>query len=132
MRVPDLFPKENLKAEDLGDKTPTLTISRVTIEDLYIPDSNTSERKPVVWFQEMEQRHAKDPNKINKRLPINATNAYAIADQHGVETDDWAGKRITLCATTCRLGRDVVPCIRVTNDKGQIYDVKKRRWVKRP
>ena len=112
MRVRDMFNKEYLAAEDLGDKDVTLTISRVVQEELRTQAG--ADTKWVVYFSEMEARHEKDPKQINKRLVLNYTNAKTIANVTSQkDCEDWPGHKITMYATTTRLGRDTVPCIRV-------------------
>ena len=80
----EMFPSRWLKGEDLQGHEPTVTIARVTFERIQQQDG-TEEEKPVVWFQ------GKD-----KALILNRTNADAIAELYGDETDAWPGCSIKL------------------------------------
>ena len=111
MDVRTLFPTEYIASHDLAGKDVNLTISRVVVEDLRTTEG--SERKPIVYFEEMEERNRKDRNQPNKKLVLNKTNAKVIAGLLGYETDDWGGKRITLFATTCQAFGETVDCIRI-------------------
>lgn len=48
-----------------------------------------------------------------KPLILNATNSKTIAKLYGDYVEDWAGKQITLFATTTRFGGDTVDCLRI-------------------
>lgn len=79
MNIEQMYPGSHLKAADLQDREVTVTISHVAVEEF------GDEKKPVVYFQ------GKD-----RGLALNKTNATSIAMLHGSETDNWAGKDITL------------------------------------
>ena len=81
-----LFPNDYLGAPDLKGREVTLTISRVVREKLRTQDGD--EIKPIIYFKEMEERHAKDPMELNRRLVLNKTNATTIMGLHGNETDE--------------------------------------------
>lgn len=66
---------------------------------------NDKEIRPLVTFAE-----------VNKPLVLNKTNAKRIVALYGSDTAKWAGKRITLYATTCEFGGDEVECIRVKKE----------------
>lgn len=110
-----LFPNEYLGAADLRGKDVTLTVARLALEDLRT-ESGT-ERKPVLYFVELEERAKK--NQINKKLVLNKTNARSIMAVHGTETNDWKGKKITLYATTCQAFGQTVDCIRIRDGAKQ-------------
>jgi len=110
-----LFPNEYLGAPDLRGKDVALTIARVVRETLRTQDGD--EIKPIIYFKEMEERHAKDPSELNRKLVLNKTNATTIMGQLGNETDDWIGQKITLFATTCQAFGQTVDCIRVRGKK---------------
>ncbi len=93
---------EYLAAEDLMDRGDvTLTITGAGFEDATF-DQGRKERVGVVSFKEAK-----------RRLVLNKTNRDAIVSLHGWETDEWAGKQVTLYATTTKFGSKRVPCIRV-------------------
>lgn len=48
-----------------------------------------------------------------KPFILNATNSKAIAKLYGPYIEDWAGKRITLYASTTKMAGDTVECLRV-------------------
>lgn len=85
MKVTDIWPSKYVKAADLGDKLVTVTIAKLVIEDMGY--GAEAERKPVLYF-----------DKATKGMVVNRTNGMIIAHLYGPETDDWAGKRITLYA----------------------------------
>lgn len=49
----------------------------------------------------------------NKPMILNVTNSKSIGKLYGNFIEDWAGKQITLFATTTRMGGEVVECLRV-------------------
>lgn len=114
MKVSLLFPSEYIRCDDLDGRDVNLHVARVQMDTL--KTERGSERKPVVFFQEMEARHRQDRTKDNKKLVLNVTNAKTIAKLYGNETDDWAGKPITLFGTTCEAFGETVTCIRVRPD----------------
>ena len=48
-----------------------------------------------------------------KPMILNVTNSKSIAKLYGPFIEDWAGKRITLFASTTRLAGETVECLRV-------------------
>ena len=92
----EIFPGRFLKATDLDSKAVTMTIERVVQEEL------DEQVKAVVYFRGK-----------SKGLVLNATNYDAIADNHGVQTDDWPGVEIELYPTTVQFKGKRVACIRV-------------------
>lgn len=48
-----------------------------------------------------------------KPFILNNTNSKTIAKLYGPYVEDWAGKRITLYATTTKMAGDVVECLRI-------------------
>lgn len=110
-----LFPNDYLSAADLQERDVTLTISRLTQEELRTQEGN--EDKWVLYFKEMEERHRRDPKRRNKRLVLNKTNAASISKVWGNETNDWIGKAITLWPTTCQAFGKTADCIRVREKK---------------
>jgi hypothetical protein len=105
-----LFPHEYLSAPDLRGKDVTLTISRVFVDDLKT-DKGT-EKKPVMTFVELDKKRQRGET-CPWKLCLNKTNAKSIAKLYGFETEEWAGKRITLYATTCLAFGQTVDCLRI-------------------
>lgn len=97
MRVSDAFPSKYLKAEDLGQHKPTLTIASVTMETI------GDDTRPVVMFVGQA-----------KSLVLNKTNASVLVDAFGTdEMDDWRGQRLRLYATRVPYQGKMVPALRV-------------------
>lgn len=48
-----------------------------------------------------------------KPLILNATNSKSIHKLYGPYIEDWAGKQITLFASTTKLGSEIVECLRI-------------------
>lgn len=49
----------------------------------------------------------------NKPMILNVTNSKSIAKLYGQFIEDWAGKQITIYATTTKMAGEVVECLRV-------------------
>lgn len=103
MRISQLFPSKYVKATDLNGKTVTLTIAKLVLEEL--GHGAEKERKPVLYFQ-----------KATKGLVLNRTNAMTIAALYGDESDDWAGKRISIYPTRIRAFGAMQDTIRVREE----------------
>lgn len=84
MQLDELYPSRWIKSDDLAEGDLDLTIRELTIEQIGLEQEN----QPILWFNETE-----------KGLPLNVTNARAIGELHGSETNLWAGSRITLYRT---------------------------------
>jgi len=125
MRVSLLFPNAYLSADDFRGADVTMTIARLTVEDLRTNGGST-EKKPCLYFVEIEDKHKRGRMDDNKKLVLNKTNAKTIAAMYGNETDDWVGKRITLYPTTTKFGRDTVDCIRVRPSKPRAAQARKQ------
>lgn len=98
MKISNAFPSNYLKADDLQGGRFTLTIARVTMEQI-----SESESKPVVHFHNTQ-----------KGMVLNKTNAMNISILHGEETDGWVGKQVELFTTMVPFGNQTVPAIRIT------------------
>lgn len=99
MNIDSAFPSNYLKASDLGDKSPIVTIDRIEVE----PIDRDKEMKPVIYFKGKE-----------KGLVLNRTNAKKIAELTGSkDTDDWSGCQIRVYATETEFRGEKVECIRV-------------------
>lgn len=103
--MPDImaaFPSTYLKAADLGKSRPTVTIDRVSLEEV------GDDHKPVVYFA------GKD-----KGLVLNKTNAGAIVDIAGTsDYSKWGGVAIRLFATKTEYAGKRVDCIRIDEPEG--------------
>lgn len=97
--INDAFPSNYLKASDIRNVEPVVTIDHVAFE----PVGKTKEMKAVVYFK------GKD-----KGVILNKTNATKITQLAGSDqTEDWEGVRIKLFATTTEFGGETVECIRI-------------------
>lgn len=107
-----LYPGNFLATEDLQGRDVTLHISRLVHEEL--ATERGKERKWVLYFAELEEKHRKDPATPNRRLVLNKTCVKALAKLYGGETNDWISKPVTLFPTTCdAFGKKNTPCIRI-------------------
>lgn len=81
MQISTAFPSEFLRAADLQGRQVRATIDRVEIREV----GSDGDHKPVLFFS------GKD-----KGLVLNKTNATAIGDAYGDDTDDWTGQPLVL------------------------------------
>lgn len=99
MNIDKAFPSNYLKASDLGDAQPIVTIDRVEVEAI----GRDKELKPVLYFVGKE-----------KGVVLNKTNSNKIVGLLGSkDTDEWIGCKIRLYATETEFGGETVECIRV-------------------
>ena len=99
MNIDSAFPSNYLKASDLGDSQPVVTIDRVEVEAV----GRDKEVKPVLYFKGKE-----------KGLVLNKTNGRKIAELLGSkDTEDWAGGQIRIYATETEFAGETVECIRI-------------------
>jgi hypothetical protein len=97
--INSMFPSKYLKADDLGQHRPIVTISHVKLAEV----GQDGEKKPVCFFEGK-----------GKGLVLNKVNAETIAGLVGsFDIDDWPGHRIRLYATKVEFGGKRVPGIRV-------------------
>lgn len=101
MDIMSAFPSNYVKASDLQGREVEVAISHVTVEEI------GGDRLPVLHFQGAE-----------KGLVLNKTNATNISMVHGQDTDNWAGRRVTLFPAVTDFNGRTVPCIRVKGPKG--------------
>lgn len=81
MKISQEFPSQYLKASDLGGREIRVTMGRVEREEI------GTDKKLVLYFQ------GKD-----KGMVLNKTNANAIGDHYGDDTDDWYEQPLILFA----------------------------------
>ena len=99
MNINDAFPSNYLKASDLGNAQPVVTIARVDME----PVGREKEMKPVVYFAGKQ-----------KGIVLNKTNSKKIAELAGsFDTDDWIGVAVRLYATDVEFQGETVEAIRM-------------------
>lgn len=104
------FLGEYITAAELVGKMPTLTINKVTlekVESLKGGDDDAGGKmkdKIVIYFAE---------SKSGRGWLLNRTNAEAIKELWGRETDGWLGHKITLFTQQVKVGKKMEPGIRV-------------------
>jgi hypothetical protein len=96
MDIYSAFPSKYLKSSDLQGRQCKVIMDRIDIEEI------GSDRRPVVYFRGKE-----------KGLVINKTNANAIADMYGSNTNGWIGKEILIFPTRVDFKGERVDAIRV-------------------
>jgi hypothetical protein len=96
-----LFKGDYIAAVEMGDKTPTLTIKGVKLCKLEGEDGRQKD-KGIVFFRE-----------IDRGWVLCKTNAMCLARMFGDDTNDWAGKRVTLFSTMVQVGKEKAAGIRV-------------------
>lgn len=99
-----LLDREYLYHYDLDGRDVNVTIRSIGVEEMASSDGKQS-RKPVIYFEGLA-----------KGLVMNSTNLDMVASMHGIMTENWIGKRITLYPTKDRKGGKngtMVDCIRV-------------------
>lgn len=78
----------------------TVEIVRVAVEKVVVSGGKKEE-------------HTVAKLKGHKPWILNATNQKSIARLYGPYIEDWAGKKVTLYASTAKLAGDTVECLRV-------------------
>lgn len=97
MKSSEVFPSKWLKAEDLGDKEPTVIIDKIVLEEF------DNGQKPVMYFKGKE-----------KGVVINKTNWSMLEHLcRSEESDEWVGQKIRLVVEMVPFQGKVVPSIRV-------------------
>lgn len=101
MNINEAFPSKYLKAHELKDQTPTVTIDRVVLEQ--VRGRKGIDTKPVVYFRGEA-----------KGMLLNKTMAQSVTQiARSPMTETWAGVAITLYATTALFGTDTHEVIRI-------------------
>jgi hypothetical protein len=92
MKISQLFPRKYATGQDLVDKTPTLIIDLVQLEEMHSQPGAPAEKKPVIYFA-----------RATKGIVLTPTLARQIAAIHGDDTETWTGKSIQLYAESLRV-----------------------------
>jgi hypothetical protein len=106
VNVSQAYPSKYLKASDLNGQNITITIKKAELEEIGFDQ----ERKLVLSFANTD-----------KSMVLNKTNANTIAKLYGEETDDWNGKRITLCAREVEFQGTMTAALRVLAQKPEAH-----------
>ena len=104
MNANEMFPSKYLKASDLGEHTPIVTIASVSVESL--GSEEEKENKPVIYFEGKE-----------KGLVCNKTNWNTVMGLFGDETEDWIGKKIKLVTAEVAFKGKMTLSIRISSIK---------------
>lgn len=67
----------------------------------------------ITMMQGKKEVHSIMYLKGQKPMILNATNSKSIHKLYGPYIEDWAGKQITLYASTAKLGGEMVECLRI-------------------
>ncbi len=100
MRISEAYPSKYLKAADLAGQDRTVNIRACVQEEL--GQGSEMEVKPVLYFDGGQ-----------KGLVLNKTNAQAIAEDYGDDTEAWAGREIVLFVREVEYQGKLMPGIRV-------------------
>ena len=112
--IDDLFPSRFLKAADLKGQKRTLTISKITSEEV----GKDKKAEPIIYFQ-----------KCTKGLVLNKTNAKRIAEVLGSKAlADWPGKSVALYSKMVEFAGDLVPAIRIDAASGNAAQLSPTSW----
>ena len=104
MKLNEMFPSNLLKSQDVLDEGGEMLLTIENIEmKTFDRDDGTKDTKPIIFFSD------------EKQMVCNKTNANAIAEMHGDDTDDWIGKQITLVVKDVEFQGKTVLGIRVKN-----------------
>lgn len=99
--INDVYPSKFLKAYDLKGSTPTVTIARVTVEQ--VRSKTKVDTKIALFFVGK-----------TKGLLLNKTMALSVtAIAKSPQTEAWTGVPVMLYATTATFGQDVHDVIRI-------------------
>ncbi len=100
MRISEAYPSKYLKAADLAGQDRTVTIRACIQEEL--GQGTEMEVKPVLYLDGGQ-----------KGLVLNKTNAQAIAEDYGDDTEAWTGRDIVLFIQKVTFQGKLTPAIRV-------------------
>ena len=101
MKFSEMYPSKYLKAADLNGNAVKAIIERVELQDV-VGQGKERDYKPVLFFQGKQ-----------KAIVLNKTNAQAIVDAYGEDTDDWKAKEVEVFPDKTPFQGKVVDCIRV-------------------
>ncbi len=104
MRISEAYPSKYLKAADLDGQDRTVSIRACVQEEL--GQGSEMEVKPVLYFDGGQ-----------KGLVLNKTNAQAIVEDYGDDTEAWTGREIVLFIQKVTYQGKLTPAIRVRVQK---------------
>lgn len=71
------------------------------------------QREEITMMGGKKEDHSIMYIKGQKPMILNATNSKSIHKLYGPYIEDWAGKQITLFASTAKMGGELVECLRI-------------------
>ena len=99
----EIFESDWIGAADMQGRDVVVEIEKVEKAEVFNPKTNKKSYKLALRFK----------GKV-KGFICNRTNATSIAKVTGKkEASLWVGQKITLYPTTCKVGRETEPCLRV-------------------
>jgi len=107
MKISTLFPRKFANGDDLAGKTPTLAISRITLEQVHTQPGAPADNKYIIWFTGAQ-----------KGVILTPALGRQIAEILGDETLDWCGHKIqlyTLPMTVAGQARQAIRARRAPN-----------------
>ncbi len=113
MRISEVYPSKYLNAADLNGQDRTVSIRACVQEEL--GQGSEMKVKPVLYFDGGQ-----------KGLVLNKTNAQAIAEDYGDDTEAWAGREIVLFIQKVTFQGKLTPAIRVRVQKNAPQPVVQR------
>ena len=100
MKISETYASKYLKAVDLGGQDRTVKIRACVQEEM--GQGSEKENKPVLYFDGGQ-----------KGLVLNKTNATAIAEDYGDDTEAWTGREVVLFVQKVTFQGSLTPAIRV-------------------
>lgn len=94
----DFFPSRFMKAADVDEEKPVLTVMDVNYE----PIGEDNEMKLILAFQE-----------VTKELVLNRTNASNLEEMYGKVPNNWIGKRVEMYTTFVDFKGKSVEAVRI-------------------
>lgn len=90
----------------------TLTIKEIN-RKLVTAQGGSSEMCTIAHFEEKEVNGV-----VVKPMVLNATNCKTLESVFGTpHIEKWVGKRFTVKASETKMGREIVPCLRIKHEK---------------
>lgn len=114
MHIGNAFPSTYLKTSDLQGKSVNILMHSVEMDEI------GGDIKPILYLQDAHGQ------KKDRGLVLNKTNSNIIAEMYGFETDEWAGKPITLYPARVEFQGKIVDAIRVKLESGTPIQAAKR------
>lgn len=96
--VDDLYPPKWVRAADLNGHVARVKITAATVEEVFLPSNNSTEKAVILAFEGKK-----------KRLILNKTRCKAMVEITGSKVfKDWVGHTVLLKAAKARNGKDTI------------------------